>query len=161
MPLDLNFHVHPRWFAFMSMGLQIPVVVAFFIWVEFSPKLNQELWLKLTRYVRRFGIFTLTVYFFGIFDAIPRYIFSLFSIPGMDFIHRYGVTDLWAVILTLTVLILWSITLFVWDRVLKGYGSVEFLVGLIRPKKSGQKRNWKDPINLQGALWDVEMVTFW
>jgi hypothetical protein len=160
IPLDLFFHVHPRWFAFMSMGLQIPVVVAFLIWVEFSPRLHQQLWLKSTRFIRRFGFFALTVYFFGIFDAITRYIYSLIF-TDVDFIHRYELNDMWTVILTVTVLILWCITLFVWDKFLKGYGSVEFLISLIRRPKSGEKRNWHDPLNLQGSLWDVEMITYW
>jgi hypothetical protein len=54
----------------------------------------------------------------------------------------------------------WHGVLYVWDRFGKGYMSWEFLVSLLRRPKGGQKRDWKDPINLKGILWDVEMISF-
>jgi hypothetical protein len=161
--LDLGFHIHPRWFAFVSMGLQAPLILAMFSWIEFNPRLNEKRWLKWTRWIRRFGVFTLTVYFLGILDAITRFSFSV-VIPtgvGSEFISRYGLNAAWTWITGAVVMTRWIFWLYVIDKIFKGYPSFEFLLSLIKLPKAGRKRNWRDPINLQGGLWDVEMVTYW
>jgi hypothetical protein len=76
-------------------------------------------------------------------------------------IARYGLNDAWTFGILGILMGLWAIGIFIWDKLAKGYGSIDFFVGLLRRPKKGRKRNWKDPMNLRGILYDVQMVTFW
>lgn len=163
---NIGFHVHPRWFAMISIGLQAPIILASLAIIEFNPKLNQERWLKYTRWIRRFGVFTLTLYFLGVFDFLVRWVIrkivhAINPSSTVDFITRYGLADGWTFAILGILMGLWAIGIFVWDKVGKGYLSVDFFVNLLRIPKKGRKRDWKDPMNLQGILYDVQMVTFW
>jgi len=157
--LDPGFHIHPRWFALLSAGLQIITIVGTVLRIEFNQKINKEKWLKGTRFIRRFGVFALTAYFFSIGDMVIRFIFQAIF-PNWDFISRYSLNWWWTIILVVILMASWHGVLYVWDRYAKGYMSWEFLVSLLRRPKGGHKRNWKDPINLKGILWDVEMISF-
>jgi hypothetical protein len=159
---NIGFHVHPRWFALVSLGLQAPLLLATFSWVEFNPKINERKWLQGTRWIRRFGTFTLTVYFLGIFDFVLRFLMSVIvpEVPGADFLTRYGLGTMWTVITVAILMGLWIGGLYLWDRVAKGYGSFEFFLSLLKIPKAGRKRDWKDPIGLKASLWDVEMISF-
>ncbi|MBN2155506.1 MAG: hypothetical protein JW776_05650 [Candidatus Lokiarchaeota archaeon] len=160
--LDLGFHIHPRWFAFVSFGLQAPLILALLSWVEFNPRINEQRWLKGTRWIRRFGVFALTVYFLGILDFILRFLMSVIvpSGAGADFISRYGLNAMWTWITVAILMLIWTFGLFAWDRIARGYGSFEFFLSLLKIPKAGRKRDWKDPIGLRGSLWDVEMVSY-
>ncbi len=157
--LDPGFHIHPRWFALFSAGLQIMAILGMVIGIEFNRKINKKAWLKWTRWIRRFGVFALTAYFFSIGDMVIRFLFQA-MVPGTDFISRYSLNTGWTMLLAFITMLAWCGLLYVWDRFGKGYGSWEFFVSLLRRPKGGQKRNWKDPINLKGTLWDVEMISF-
>jgi len=160
---NIGFHIHPRWFALVSLGLQAPIILATFSWIEFNPKINERNWLRFTRWIRRFGIFSLTVYFLGIADFILRFLMSAIvpEVPGVsNFLSRYGLNTSWTVITAAILMTIWIFGLYGWDVVARGYGSFEFFLSLIKLPKAGRKRDWKDPIGLRGALWDVEMISF-
>jgi len=159
MDLNLGFHVHPRWFALFAAGLQIIVITAMVLKIEFNRMVRVDKWEKGTRWVGRFGVFALTAYFFSIGDMVIRFIFQAIF-PNQDFIKRYSLTFGWTILLLTLLMLSWHALLYVWDRYGKGYGSWEFFISLIRRPKGGQKRNWRDPINLRGILWDVETIMY-
>jgi hypothetical protein len=169
--LDLGFHIHPRWFAFVSFGLQSAVILMMVSFTELNYKLREKSWIRGTRFIRRFGIFSLTVYFLGIMDFILRFIFqkafygsvwidATETTEGMNFISRYGLNTQWTMILVGIIMVLWTFGLWVWDRVGRGYGSFEFLLSLLKIPQAGRKRNWGDPINLKGSLREIEAIVY-
>ena len=156
---DPGFHVHYRWFAIFSAGLQMIVIVAAVIKIEFNRKLRQEKWLYGTRWMRRFGVFALTAYFFSIADMFIRFLFAAI-IPSMDFYSRYSLGTGMTFLLCVILMSGWHVVLCVWDRFGRGYLTWEFFVSLLRRPKGGHKRDWKDPVNLKGILWDVEAISY-
>lgn len=158
LALDIGFHVHPRWFALVSIGLQSMVLIGFIILIEFNPRINQQRWLKGTRFIRRFGIFALTVFFLQTIEAIPRLLYGLIF-RQFDWGHRYMLDGPHTLLLLVTVMLMWVGLLYLWDRVFHGYGSWEWFVRVVIQRKGS--KNPQDPLNLDGSLYNVEMVTFW
>ena len=158
LALDIGFHVHPRWFALVSIGLQSMVIMGFILLIEFNPRINQQRWLKGSRYFRRFGVFALTVFFLQTIEAIPRLLYGLIF-RQFDWGHRYMLNTPYTVLLLVTVMIIWSIFLYLRDREWHGYGSLEWYIRVLIQRKGTDHPN--DPLNLNGSLYDVEMVTFW
>jgi hypothetical protein len=135
------------------------VIVAAVIKIEFNRRLRQEKWLYGTRWMRRFGVFALTAYFFSIADMFVRFLF-IPIFPNMDFYSRYSLGTGMTFLLCIILMVGWHVVLYIWDRFARGYLTWEFFVSLLRRPKGGHKRNWKDPVNLRGILWDVEVIRF-
>ncbi len=156
--LDIGFHVHPTGFVIFSVGLQMIIITLALRFYEFNPKMLQEkrknLMLKLSRWIRRWGMFALTIFTLNVLEIIPRGIGNLIS----DANFRSAGTNL----LQTSLVVLG--TLVMWEGILrliclsKGYASSEFV--FLALFKLGKKPIKNDPLNLQGNLIDVEPISF-
>ncbi|MBN2156794.1 MAG: hypothetical protein JW776_12195 [Candidatus Lokiarchaeota archaeon] len=158
--IDLGFHVHPTGFVLFSIGLQMMIISIALRMYEFNHKLlrenRQSLMLRLSRWIRRWGVFALTIFVFNIFEIIPRGIFTIIY-PAVDYRNIYQTSLGWTLIMVGLVVLMWEgiIRLIC---LLKGYTSVEFVFLVLF--KFGKKPMKKDPLNLQGNLREVEPILF-
>jgi hypothetical protein len=151
------FHVFPRWFSFVSVSTQSMVILLFLRIVEFNRKLKKDKWLKWTKYVRRYGIFAFTVYWFQLVEAGPRVLLGL--IFDVNVATRSQLNLGATILLMIMNLHIWSILLYVSDRWLKGIGSWEWILMVIR----NPVKWWKNPkkgLDLEGMLHNVEVLQF-
>ncbi len=156
--IDPFFNVFPRWYSFFSVGTQAIIVIIFLIYFEFNPRINQKRWLKGTKYIRRFGIFALTVYWFQLLEAIPRILFML--ILNIDTTFRFNLNLGWSVLLMFITLAMWSGLLYIIDRYLKGVGTLEWVILQFRSLRKIVKEKKLISLDISGKLHEVEMIQF-
>ena len=152
----VDFHVHPTWFTFVTIGMLLLVVLGFLAGHEFNSKVNWDKRLKQSRFSRRVGVFSLTVYSLASIQAVLRvllyYIFQLFSYdPG--FRTSFGLNIWWTLFLMALELIVWFGITWVWE---KGHfiGSIDWLFALIlKAPFKVRKNNWK---SIFGDFMDVK-----
>ncbi|MHA1827189.1 MAG: hypothetical protein ACTSX6_00930, partial [Candidatus Heimdallarchaeaceae archaeon] len=106
-------HVHPTWFMLSNTGLELAALLFIVHKVEFNPKLRIEKWLRRSRFVRRWGIMSLTIYMFQVFIFIPEKVLSL--IPGLEYVTRYQATFLQALFLAAVFTLMWEGIIRLWD----------------------------------------------
>ncbi|MHA1111169.1 MAG: hypothetical protein ACTSRE_08700 [Promethearchaeota archaeon] len=157
--LNVYFHIHPTGFIIFSLGLQMIIVTLALRFYEFNPKMleekRQKLMLKLSRWIRRWGMFALTIFVFNIIEFLPRGILTEIN-PAVD--YRAGNLTLpWTLLMVGILLVLWEgiIRLICFA---KGYASIEFV--FLALFKLGKKPIKKDPLNIQGNLREVEPILF-
>ena len=151
------FHVFPRWFSFVSVSTQSMVILLFLRIVEFNPRINEKRWLKWTKYFRRFGIYAFTVYWFQLVEIGPRLLFG--AIFGIETAGRSQLNAAWTTIMVLSNLLIWSGLVFASDRWLKGIGSWEWILMVIRNPVKWWKGG-KKGLDLDGMLHNVELIRF-
>lgn len=157
--LDVKFHIHPTGFMIFSIGLQMIIVTLALRFYEFNPKMLEEkrrnLMLKLSRWIRRWGMFALTIFVFNILEFLPRGILTEIN-PAVN--YRAGNLPL------LWTLLMVGIVVLMWEGIIrliclsKGYASIEFV--FLALFKLGKKPIKKDPLNLQGNFREVEPILF-
>jgi len=156
--LDPFFYVFPRWYSFFSIGTQMMIVIVFLIYIEFNPRTNEKRWLNGTRYIRRFSIFALTVYWFQLLEAIPRNL--LMMLFDIDTTIRFNLNLGWSLILMFVTLGMWSGILYVFDRYLDGIGSLEWVILQFRSVKKINEMKRFVRLNISEKLQQVEMIRF-
>jgi len=158
--LDVMFHIHPTGFVIFSIGLQMIIVTLAFRFYEFNPKMlrekRQRLMLKLSRWIRRWGIFALTIFVFNILEFVPRAIFT-YIYPAINYRGLYLTTLPWTLLMVAIVVLMWEGIIRLLE-LFKGYGSIEWI--FLSLFKLGKERVKGDPLNLQGNLREVEPVLF-
>lgn len=158
--LEVRFHIHPTGFVLFSMGVQMIIIAIALRIYEFNPKMlgevRQQRMLKLSRWIRRWGIFAMTIFVFNYIEIIPRGIFTTLY-PAVDYRGYYQTTLGWT-------LLMGGIVLLMWEGILrliclaKGYPSIEYVFLVLF--KFGKKPIKKDPLNMQGNFYEVEPVLF-
>ena len=152
--LDVNFHVHPTWYVFAASGLQVLVVIITLRLFEFNKGLTKEQIKKRTQWMRRWGLFSLTVYTLQILEYLPRGILAaIFPASNLDQWTESSVT--WVLIFMVVNWLMWAGIMRLWEK-LKMKGTFEWL--LLNIAKRGKGINKDDPLNVQGILYDCEPI---
>ncbi len=151
------FHVFPRWFSFVSVSTQSMLILLFLRIIEFNPKLNKRLWLSLSKYFRRFGIYAFTVYWYQLLEAGPRLLLG--ALFGIESTTRSRLNGFWTAVTMIINLMIWSCLLYASDRWLHGIGSWEWILMVIRDPIKWWKAK-KKGLDLDGMLHHVEVIQF-
>ncbi len=168
--LNPVFHIHPTGFILFSIGLQMVIVTIALRIFEFSPRMlvdrKRNRIVRVSRWIRRWGYFALTLFVFNIIEIIPRGALTLISVPLNNANPLIPVVDMrtayqaqlgWTLIAVAAVVLMWEGII----RLIclaKGYPSFEFI--FLALFKLGKKPIKKDPLNMQGNLKNVEPVLF-
>lgn len=162
--LNVGFHLHPTGFVLFSIGLQMIIISIALRMYEFNHKMldenRQRKMIKLSRWIRRWGVFALTIFVFNIIEIIPRGLVTIFtqnSTNPLNYRGLYQTTLLWTLLMVGIVILMWEGII----RLIclaKGYPSIEFV--FLALFKLGKKPIKKDPLNLQGNLREVEPILF-
>ncbi|UJG44436.1 MAG: hypothetical protein K9W46_04460 [Candidatus Heimdallarchaeum endolithica] len=150
-------HIHPTWFMLSNTGLELAALLFIIHKVEFNPKLDVEKWLKNSRFVRRWGIMSLTVYMFQVLIFIPEKILSL--IPGLDYVHRYQATFVQALFLAVVFTLMWEALIRIWDLA-RYIGTWEWCLAYLNKVVGRRTINHMDPIRSREIIYNVEPVLF-
>ncbi|NHJ87878.1 MAG: hypothetical protein FK734_20615 [Asgard group archaeon] len=158
--LAADFHVHPTWYVFVTIGLLTIVTLSVFAGIEFNKKLNVERYMKISRVSRRAGFMSLTVYSLASIQAFLRMamwgIFKLFNSPNANmFRTNLGLPTGWEFFMLGLELGLWIFILWIWEKG-RYIGSIDWLFALILkgPSKMKKDKRWiiKDPLDTEGKL---------
>jgi hypothetical protein len=156
-PIELDFAIQPMWFFIYNTGTQINMLFLA-IWIgEFRRSTNMEKTLKITRYWRRWGILSLTIYYFQIIDIIPREI--LYQLTGLPFNKFNQLDPIYALMMVGIMVVIWETIIRLWERKEFKY-SMEWILIWIGSKLIGIKMKKEDPLDIKGLLYDVEQIRF-
>ncbi len=163
----VTFHVHPTWFTFLTIGMLLMVVLGFLARHEFNAKVDWEKRLKRSRFSRRVGVFSLTVYSLASIQAVLRvllyYIFQIFSYdPG--FRTSFGLNLGWTLFLIALEILMWFGITWVWE---KGHfiGSIDWLFALVlkapfQAKKQNRRAIFGDFMDVQGKVSEPTPISW-
>jgi len=151
-------HVHPTWFALANTGLELAALLLLLQKVEFNPKLKVDRWLKVSRWFRRWGIVSLTVYMFQALIFLPAALLS--KIPGVpNFRDYYPASFLGASLLALVFYLLWEGLIRLWELG-RFILTPEWLMVYLNFFLAGKKIKHVDPLRIKEKLYEVEPVLF-
>ena len=100
---------------------------------------------------------SLTIYSFTILDVIPREIFH--QLFGLNSHILEGIPSYWSLIMSVTVILMWEAIVRIWEK-LRFIGSLEWLLLAINNGFSKAKIFNKDPLNIDGILYNLEPIFF-
>ncbi len=156
MAFDPFFHVHPSWYVLVASGIQVEVVLITLRMFEFNRKMTPEKLKKRTQYLRRWALFSLTIYSLQILEYIPRY-FIAWVAPESNLFEWNEAPFIWVFVFMFFNWAMWEIIVRLWEK-LRMYGTFEWLLLVIAKGRKGLDK--KDPMNIQGSLYDCEPVMF-
>jgi hypothetical protein len=148
----VDFHVHPTWFMFVAIGMLLFVVIGLMHGHEFNRRVNWKKRLKWSRFSRRVGFLSLTVYSFACIQSIWRVLYG-YIFPNQGFRTAFGLNLGFYFLLYGTELIFWFCFLLLWEKWnfnLSGEWLFAFLL------KRPQQRKKKDKPKLFGDFLDVK-----
>lgn len=164
--LTADFHIHPTWYVFVTMGLLLIVVMSLFASIEFNRKLNVKRRLRISRLSRRAGVMSLSVYSLASIQAFLRMgMWGIFRAFGSSNAYIFR-TNLemptgWVVFMWILELGLWFFILWIWEKG-RYIGSPDWLFAVILkgPSKMKEEKYWafKDPLNIKGKIIEPEVV---
>ena len=155
-PFSFIFSIMPLYLYLFHLGMQIIIMFFALSIAEFRPKLPVK-FVTRTTFIRRWGILSLTVYFFQIFDIITREM--LFGITGLPFNEPNQVGVGWGLLMVVVTMLFWEIILRVWEKI-KYKGSLEFIIKKIGVLFGG-KPDPVDPLSVSGILYEeLEPISF-
>ncbi len=155
-PFSFIFAIMPFYLYLFHLGMQIIIMFFALRLVEFNPKFQVKFVIHST-FIRRWGIISLTVYFFQIFDIIIREI--LFGITGIPFNELNKVSAEWALLMVIIVMLSWEIILRLWEK-MKYKGSLEFII-LKMGVLFGKKLDADDPLSVRSILYEkLEPISY-
>ena len=155
-PFSFIFTILPPHLYLFHLGMQIIIMFFALRIVEFNPKIPVK-FVTRTTFLRRWGILSLTVYFFQILDIIPREI--LFGLTGLPFNETNKVSAGWGLFMVAVAILFWEIILRVWEKI-KYKGSLEFIILKIGTLFGG-KPDPVDPLSVNGILYEeLEPVSY-
>ncbi len=152
---DIWTHLHATWMLFLNLGVQSMCFLFFMRLIEFHP--NYEKTVRRLRFFRRFGMLSMSIFCMELLDLIPRWIIS--QIFNIDLVT--GTTGNMGIILLLvfTSLAFWYGIIRLWEFA-RFYGSLEVFLRLFTGLIFWKKPNFKDPLNSQLILYNVEVFTY-
>ncbi|MBD3190190.1 MAG: hypothetical protein GF308_06085 [Candidatus Heimdallarchaeota archaeon] len=160
LPEDLtklvDFHVHPTWFVFLSIGMLLMVVLSVMASLEFNPMVNWSRRLRLSRWSRRAGVLSLSVYSLASIQIFLRVgfwgIFQLFGWNDPGFRVGLGLPVGWTFLLIFLEQGIWFLLLWIWEKG-RYIGSVDWIFALILKGPFMKKDVFKQKVF--GDLLDV------
>jgi hypothetical protein len=164
--LTANFHIHPTWYVFATLGLLLIVVMSVFAGHEFNKKLNIKRRLYVSRFSRRAGFLSLSVYSLAVIQQFMRV-----AMWGITRALGYADADLlrtnlymptaWVVFFMALEIAVWFFILWIWEKG-RYIGSPDWLFAAVlkAPNQMKKDKKWlfKDPLDVQGKVIDVEPV---
>ncbi|MHA1739839.1 MAG: hypothetical protein ACTSXA_15860 [Candidatus Heimdallarchaeota archaeon] len=166
IPLMFDFHIHPTWYVFLTIGLLSIVVLTVFASIEFNKKINIKRRMRISRMSRRAGFLSLTVYSLASIQAFLRvgmyYIFKAFNNPtGITFRQSHSLSTGWEFFMLALELGLWFLILWLWEKG-RYIGSIDWLFAAVlkAPGKMKEDKKWliKDPLDVEGKVIKPEPV---
>ncbi|MCG3220797.1 MAG: hypothetical protein H7641_05395 [Candidatus Heimdallarchaeota archaeon] len=153
----VDFHVHPTWFVFVTIGMLLIVVLSLMASMEFSRKINWKRRLRISRFSRRAGFLCLSVYSFASIQAVLRValwgITQLFGWTDPGFRTTGGLSIGWTFFLITLEMGIWFFILWIWEKG-RYLFSAEWLFALILKRPSQRKQ--KDKPKILGDFLDVK-----
>ncbi len=156
----VDFHIHPTWFVFVTIGMLLILILSFMAGLEFKNKINWDRRLRLSKFGRRAGFLSLSVYSFASIQALLRValwgITQLFGWSYPGFRTSFGLSVGWTFLLILLEMGLWFFILWIWEKVYY-VGSLEWLFALVlktpfQRKQEVKKLIFGDFLNVRGRL---------
>ncbi len=148
----VDFHVHPTWFVWVTIGMLLFVVIGLMHRHEYREKINWEKRLKWSRFSRRVGFLSLSVYSFGSIQAVLRVILH-YIFPNQGFRASLELNTGMTFLLMGIEICLWFGILWLWEKWNFNL-SLEWLFALIL--KRPYQRKLKDKPKLFGDFLDVK-----
>lgn len=163
LPEDLGklitFQFHPTWFVFVATGMQLLMITGMLRLIEFNPRVNVQTALRWTKPGRRWGVTALTVYSFLCVEYLVRAGMGL-VFPQFDWMADNTLPFGWTVFLIAVVLLVWDVTLRLWEQVNFKYSFEWLLTWLAKRNKPFKRFDRGDLMNVQGILRDPMPVLF-
>ena len=162
----VTFHIHPTWFMFIDIGLLLILVLSIFAGLEFNRKANLQRRMKISRFSRRVGFLSLTVYSLASLQSLIRMsfwgIFQLFGWTDPGFRVGLGLPTGWVFLLMAIEIGIWSFILWIWEKG-RYIGSLDWFFAIIlkgpaNRKKADRKSIFGDFIDVQNKLIDPTPV---
>ncbi len=157
----VDFHIHPTWFVFVTIGMLLFVILGLLHGHEFSRKVNWKRRLKWSRFSRRVGFLSLSVYSFASIQAVFRVIYgSIF--PNQGFRTAFGLNLGFTILLIATEFVFWFGILWLWEKWHFNL-SGEWLFALILKRPSQRKQENKpklfgDFLDVKGRVIEVTPI---
>ncbi len=150
-----TFMIAPLWFLILNSGLQTFLIAIFLYFFDYTKNIQKRAKrIKNSRFIRRAGLVSLTLFSTQFLDIIPR--FLLTKITGIDFLNLGNLTTLYQSFLLLGIVILyWALLLRLWEYG-KFYGSFDWFMVYISSSFLKKKINWQDPLNIKRNLYYIE-----
>jgi hypothetical protein len=165
----VNFHVHPAWFVYLSIGM-ILFVITFMLHIhEFNPHIDWFKRLMWSRHSRRVGVFSLTVYSLASIQAVLRVslsgIFNLFGWTDPGFRVGFGLSTGWTFFLIFLEIAMWFGILKLWEKGRFLY-SVDWLFAMILKvpfmrKEKVRKYFLGDIMDVEGKVIVPTPIMWW
>lgn len=154
---DIWTHLHATWMLFLNLGVQSMCFLLMMRLIEFnSDSIKVAKTVRRLRFFRRFGMLSMSIFCMELVDLIPRWTFS--QIFGMDLITGQTGNMGILLLLTLTTLALWYGIIRLWELA-RFYGSLEVFLRYFTGLLFWNKLNFKDPLNSQQILYEVEPIS--
>jgi hypothetical protein len=157
-PVELvDFHIHPTYFVFLTIGMLLIVVLSVMASLEFNASVNWDQRLKLSRWSRRAGVLSLSVYSLGSLQAFLRMgfwgIFQLFNWNDPGFRVGLGLPLGWTVLLIILEQAFWFLLLWLWEKG-RYIGSLDWIFAVVLKGPFMKKGLFRQKVF--GDLIDVE-----
>ncbi len=159
--MGISDAVHPPWFYCILTGLQVLILSGWLRAYEFNPKRDMVKYSKRTRFFRRWGLVSLTLYVLQFYvEYLCLWVGEV--IFGIPFTTRWGVTSFLPVIIMMViVVVIWDLVFRFWEQ-LKFIGTFEWFLSSLNSivlSKGGKKK--ADRMNIRETLYDPEPIVFY
>ncbi|TFG16549.1 MAG: hypothetical protein EU530_11690 [Promethearchaeota archaeon] len=155
--------VHPTFFFCMLTGLQLLIICGWLRAYEFNPKRDMVKYTKRTRFFRRWGLVSLTLYVLQYYiEYLCEWIGEITT--GIPFLTRWGV-DFFPYVLIMMVLVVavWDLVFRIWEK-LKFVGTFEWQLTSLSSvvlNPQGEKGKKAERMNIRQTLYEPEPVVFY
>ncbi|NHJ48660.1 MAG: hypothetical protein FK733_12825 [Asgard group archaeon] len=162
--LTANFHIHPTWYVFATLGLLLIFVMSVFAIIQFCLKYIKRFTLIITRFSRRAGFLSLSVYSLAFIQQFLRVamwaIIKPFNLEKAEWFRtNLGMPTRWVVFMMVLEIAVWLFILWIWEKG-RYIGSPDWLFAAVlkAPSKMKEDKKWlfKDPLDVQSKLMNVD-----
>ena len=157
MSFDLWFHIHPTWFFLVNTGIQLHLILLFLRFREFNPRIDHTRWLSRSRFFRRWGRVSLTIYMLQIIEIFPRWI--CWKILGVDCYTRGNLNWNWTIFMIIVCMAFYELVITIWEQ-FHFVGTWEWFAIAIKRWTTKSAKNTPDSIDLLRYINDVIPIQF-
>ena len=145
----------------IQLGGQVLVVMLFLRLVEYRGKAAEFANNRIVRYIRKWAMISLTVFWLEIYDVLPKFFLNITfgSVTGINFLtHSFGYGQLIYAALVAVFSILWyDVLIRIWGKI-NFVGSFEWF--MIRLQSFGSKQELSSRLNVDLMLNRVQWINF-
>lgn len=151
-----GFMIPPTWFLIVINGLMVIIITFCLNIFEFGKRLKSNSRFGLV--FRRFGQIALTIYTLQILDIVPKIIIG--KIIDQNLLGFSVISDVpLALFVSFMSIIWWIVIAWFWEKI-NFTLSFEWFLTLFKLILEHKKINWKDPLNINDTLRNVEHIKF-